>query len=405
MRKRLRKRRVRRHRFEASLLPKPFDFGMGDGAGADVEALGEAGVFFGGFVPAFVGDGEGVGGGGVAEGEGAGAADGSGHVGDAVVDDAVDDVGGVFVGGGAGGFEAAALVDGDVDDDAAVLHHFEVFAGDEARGAGAGDEDSADDEVGFLEGVADGEGVGVDGGDIGGHDVVEVAEAVEVNVEEGDVGPEAGGDFGGVVADDASAQDDDIGGGDAGDAAEEDAAAHHRFFEVFGAFLDAHFSRDFGHRGEAGEATEFVGDGFVGDGGDAGLQAGFDEFTIGGEVEVSEDDLAGLHVGPFGGEGFFDFDYHFSAGPEFGGGGDDFSAGMEIFLIRDAAADASLGFDEDSVAVAGEDFDAAGDHADAVFVGFHFFGDADDHGVLLERVGIQRSIELVPNSARVIGNR
>src|SRR4051812_27821782 len=112
---------------------------MDNRAGLHIQAFGEAGVFGGGFFPAFGGDGAGVGERGIAEGEGAGAAYRSGHVGDAVVNDAVDDVGGVAVGGGAGGFDAAALVDGDVDDHAAVFHHFKVVARDQARGAGAGD--------------------------------------------------------------------------------------------------------------------------------------------------------------------------------------------------------------------------------------------------------------------------
>src|SRR4029078_12132678 len=52
----------------------------------------------------------------IAEGERAGAADGAWHVGDAVVEDVFFDVGRVAVRRGAAGFDAASLVDGDVDD-------------------------------------------------------------------------------------------------------------------------------------------------------------------------------------------------------------------------------------------------------------------------------------------------
>jgi hypothetical protein len=65
-------------------------------------------------LPALAGQRHDEGQGGVAEGDRRGAGDGAGHVGDAVMHHAVLDVGRVGVGGGLAGFEAAALVDGDV---------------------------------------------------------------------------------------------------------------------------------------------------------------------------------------------------------------------------------------------------------------------------------------------------
>ena len=54
---------------------------------------------------------------------------------------------------GLGGFNAAALVDGDVDDDRAFLHLRDHSAGDDFGSGRAWNEDSADDEVGFARGV------------------------------------------------------------------------------------------------------------------------------------------------------------------------------------------------------------------------------------------------------------
>lgn len=90
--------------------------------------------------------------------------------------------------GGAGGFEGAALVDGDVDDDGAGFHGFEGVAGDEFGGFGAGDEDAADEEVGLLGEGADIEGGGDEGGDVFWEDFGEVLEALEVGVEDPDGG-------------------------------------------------------------------------------------------------------------------------------------------------------------------------------------------------------------------------
>ena len=71
----------------------------------------------------------------------------AGHVGDAVVDDPVDLVGRVAVGGRPRGLEAAALVDRDVDEHRVRLHQRELRAADHVRGAGAVHEHGADHEV------------------------------------------------------------------------------------------------------------------------------------------------------------------------------------------------------------------------------------------------------------------
>ena len=55
--------------------------------------------------------------------------------------------------GGARRFDAAALVDGHVDDDCALLHARDHFAGDDFGGGGAGNEHASDDEVGRADGV------------------------------------------------------------------------------------------------------------------------------------------------------------------------------------------------------------------------------------------------------------
>jgi hypothetical protein len=98
--------------------------GLSDGAVRDVaavrvEAEPERAVGAGGGLDALVGDRDGVADRGVGERPRARVRDRAGHVGDAVVDDAVHDVGGVIVRGGAAGGDAAALIDRDVDDDAA----------------------------------------------------------------------------------------------------------------------------------------------------------------------------------------------------------------------------------------------------------------------------------------------
>lgn len=151
---------------------------MCDVAVEEVEAFGEGRGWIDCFLVAEIGDLLEVGKGGVGEGWGGGDGDGGGDVGDAVVDDVFLDVDGVWVIGGTGGFEAAALVDGDVDDDGEGFHGAEGIFGDEFGGGGAGDEDAADDEVGFLGEGEDVGGVGDEGGDVFGEEIGEVLEAL-----------------------------------------------------------------------------------------------------------------------------------------------------------------------------------------------------------------------------------
>ena len=130
---------------------------------------------------------------------------GARHVGDAIVDDAVDLVGRLGMGGGVRGLEAAALVDGDVDEHRALLHARQHLAGDQLRRGGAGDQHGADDDVGreaLLLQRLDGRIAGVDAAV---EDVVELAQARDRAVDDGDVGAEADRHLGRMQADDAAA--------------------------------------------------------------------------------------------------------------------------------------------------------------------------------------------------------
>ena len=119
------------------------------------------------------------------------------HVGDAVVEDAFFDVDGIIVGGGARCFGATALIDSDINEDASRAHTAKHGASYELGGFGSGNEDGSDEEIDvgekFVEvGLIRKEGVG------GVHGDIEKAHAFEVDLEDGDIGPEACGHAGGI---------------------------------------------------------------------------------------------------------------------------------------------------------------------------------------------------------------
>ena len=124
----------------------------------------------------------------------------------------------------------------------------QVFALDQHRGLRAGNQHRADHQVGPRELLADRVAVAEQAVDVRRHDVVEIAEPVHVDVEDRDVGAEAGGDLGRVRADDAAAEDRDVRRRDARHAAQQNAAAHLRPLQILRPFLDAHPPGHFAHR-------------------------------------------------------------------------------------------------------------------------------------------------------------
>src|SRR5690606_4779781 len=229
-----------------------------------------------------------------------------GHVGDAVVHDAVDDVGRGVVGGGADRLDAAALVDGDVDDDAPLLHHAQHVAGHQPRRAGSGDEHRPDEQVGAREHLEDVAQVARHRLQGAAEDVVDVLEPRVVDVEQGDPGADAERDLGRVDAHGAAAEDHDLAGADAGYAPQQHAAAAVRPFEEVSPHLRRHAAGDLAHGREQRQAAAVELHRLVGDGGGAGSQERIGQGFVGGEVQVGEEDEVIAQVAVLGGDRLLD---------------------------------------------------------------------------------------------------
>src|SRR4051812_17780956 len=172
------------------------------------------------------------------------------------------------MGGGASGFNASALVDGDVDDHGTFFHPRNHFLCYELRSGGAGDEHAANQQVRLLGSLRNGVRVRGLRAHVAAENVVELAQAVQVHVNDSDVGAEAESHLGRIRADDAAADDHNVRGRDSGDAAEEDAASTFFFFQIAGPDLHGHAACDFRHGSQQRKGAVFVSDSFVGDAGD-----------------------------------------------------------------------------------------------------------------------------------------
>src|SRR3954452_20299666 len=119
--------------------------------------------------------------------------------------------------------------------------------GDQLGRLGAGNQDRADDEIGFLDRVFEIEARRVAGLDAAAVLGVNLAKGVDVQVEDGDASAHALGDGGGVVAGHSAADDDDVGRRYAGDATHQDAAAAVGAHQVVRADLGGEAARDLTH--------------------------------------------------------------------------------------------------------------------------------------------------------------
>ena len=121
--------------------------------------------------------------------------------------------------------------------------------------------------------------------------VVEPAQAMQVDVEDRDIGPHSHGHTDGIQADDPAANDDHIAGCDSGNTAEQYAAPAADPLEASRTGLHAEATGDFGHRGQQWQRPVRILDGFVGDADDARVEKGIGLRAVGGEVQIGVQDL------------------------------------------------------------------------------------------------------------------
>jgi hypothetical protein len=301
-----------------------------------------------------VGEREHIGQGGVRERERGRDRNGAGHVRDAVVGDPVDLVDGIGVGGRSRGLEAAALVDRYVHEHGALLHQPELVPLHDVRRTRPVDQHRADHEVRARQHLLHGERRRVDGRGAAAERHVELAEPVDVAVEDEHVRLHADRDEGRVLADHAAADDHHRGRRDAGHAAEQHAAAAERALEEERAGLRGDLPGHLAHRGEQREPPVLVDDGLIGDAGGARLHEALRELRVRREMQVGEQQVVGaeqLHLPRLW---LLDAQDQLSLLEHRLRVGQDARALCHVLVVRDRAPDPRLGLDEHLVPVLDE---------------------------------------------------
>ena len=287
----------------------------------------------------------------------------------------------VIVGGGARGLEAAALVDGHVDEDRARLHAGDQVVGDEHRGLRARDEHRADDQIGLQQLLLDFVGGGEHGVDGAAVDVVDALEGARVEIEDRDVGAQTVGHRHRRGSDLTCADDGHARRAGARDAGEEDAAAAEVAHQVVRADLHRQAAGDLAHRGQQRQLTAVVRDGLVGDGGRARVEQRLRALRRRCEMQVGEQDLVRAHEPELRADGFLHLEQQIALRPHLFGRVDDRRARVDVRLIRHRRPLAGAGLHEHLMPGARQRRHPGRAGGDAMLAALDLAGDSDAHWV------------------------
>ena len=292
------------------------------------------------------------------------------------MDDAVGLVDGLVVRRLARRLDAAALVDGDVDDHRPGLHRpHHVLAHDDRRPP-ARHEHGADDQVGVVHGTLDRAPVRRHGHDPSLVDLIHPAQAVEVLVDHHDLRLHAGGDPRRVPADIAGAEDDDLGRAHAGRSPHQHAAPSLVALEEVGTLLGCEPPGDLAHRGQQWQRAGVELHRLVGEGGGPGREQRLGDVGIGGEMQVREQREVVPKVRELLLLRLFDLDDELLR-PGVLGGRHDVGPGRPVIGVGDRGALARTGLDVHLDPVALELADPVGRHRHPVFRGLDLLRHAD----------------------------
>ena len=315
----------------------------------------------------------------VVEGEGRGARHRTRHVGDAVMHHAIQGEGRLGMGGRLARLEATALVDRDIHQHRSPAHLGHHFLRHELGRGGARHQHSAHHQVGMKDMGLDRIDRGVDRVQFGAEQRVQLVEAAQRLVDDGDARLHTDGHAHRVGARDAAADHQHIRRRHARHAAQQHATAALRLFQAMGAGLDRHAPGHLAHGRQKRQAAQRIGDRLVGDGDAARFDQGLGQRGLGRQMQIGEQDLAVAQQLVFLRLRLLHLHDHVGLGEYFRRVGNDLGSSGLVVGVGDADALARLALDHHLVAVMRQFAHAAGHHSHAVFVILDFLGNADAH--------------------------
>ena len=306
---------------------------------------------------------------------------GTGQVRHTVVTNAVHGIDRVVVRSGPSGLEAPALVHGHVHEQRVGLDDRQVLPAHELGRRGARDQDGTHDHVRARQFLL--HPVGVAHEDPGvGEQLVELAQAIAVGLEDRDVRAGTHGRAGRVFTHGATADHQHGGRNHAGNPAQEDPGAARVVLEVVRGVGDRQAARDLGHRAQQGQRAPHP-NGLVGDSRGAAVQQRFRQRTARGQVEVREQCEVRAQEVVLGGDRLLDLHQQLGLRPRVLLGRDPRSR-RTVGIVRETRTLPRVLCDEHLVVFGDQCGDHGGGEAHAGLFRFDLTGCGDSHdGALL----------------------
>ena len=234
--------------------------------------------------------------------------------------------------------EAAALVDGYIDEYSPFLHQRQHIFGNQLRSSITRNEHRANDDVNGGQFVADVMLGRIEGMDVGRHLRRQLFQSGQRHVGNGDVSSHACGNAGSSLSNRTTAQDEDFSRFHAGHASHQLALAALGLLQVVGTVLRSHTSCHLAHRDKQRQRAVVALHRLVSNTGSSAFQHGMGQFLLAGKMEIGEDHLSLAYQGIFGFDGLFDLDYHVGLAIDILDGGQHLRTHRLVVLVAKSAA-------------------------------------------------------------------
>ena len=301
------------------------------------------------------------------------------HVGDAIMDHAFLDEHRVVVRCRTRGFEAAPLIDGNIDQDRSALHRLQHVARDQLGCSGSRHQHGTDHQMRALDSGGDRRARGILRLDLARKKHVEFSQPVVVDVVNRHIGAHADGHLRGIHAGNAAAEDGDPRRSDARNAAEQYAASALFLFQIMRTDLHRHAAGDFRHGLQQGQGARFRRYRFIGNAGRTRSHQALCLVRIGGEVKIGEQRVPRLQHRDFGWLRFLDLHDHVGRHEDFAGIRQDARACVHIVAVAEIDAVAGQRLDHDLVPRGRQFGDRGRREANPIFVVLDLFGNTNAH--------------------------
>ena len=272
-----------------------------------------------------------------------------------------------------GGLKTTALVNGNIHQNGAFLHRFEHVPGHQGRGLTARNEHGSHHQVRLGQDITDGGRTGHQGHTLTGHHIAQIAQPIQVDIKDVDLGSQSAGHFGGIDAHRTASDNDNGGRINTGNTPQQNPVAALGHLQKFGALLNRHGTGHLTHGSQQRQGSVSLLNGFISDTNSLSLDQGMGQFFRCRQMEIRKIDLALSNQRQFKRLGFLNTHNHFGPFKNIFGRINDFGTGFLIGCVAECAGLAGIFLDKDLMSMLPHEFNSPRAHTHAIFFSLDFF--------------------------------